>query len=185
MKDKNIKKLVILIVVVVAGIVLTVLLLKEKVIETNNTPKSLTKEYLEKYIKLDEEIVNDISYPFADKISDLQKERFIGLVKLKYEQLGYEINEDESQVNEEDAIISVTITSVDIKEAYEKATTYIDSHKDEFPSTEKEIEYKLDTISKNNETESYTIIFNFYKEDGKWKMTDLVEADVNKIKGLF
>ncbi len=184
MKKKDLKKLIIFIIIVIGIVVLSVML-KDKIIK-NNTPESLTKDYLEKYIKLDKTVVDDISYPFADNLSDLQKERYTGLVKMKYEQIGYEIIEEESQVNENDANISVSVTSVDIKGAYEKATTYVDSHKDLFQSVDKEIEYKLDTISKSNNQETYTIVFNFYKDNnGKWQMTDLVEADVNKIKGLF
>ena len=66
MKKKDLKKLIIFIIIVIGIVVLSVML-KDKIIK-NNTPESLTKDYLEKYIKLDKTVVDDISYPFADML---------------------------------------------------------------------------------------------------------------------
>ena len=152
----------------------------------NRNPRELVKEYMEKYKKLDESIVKDIEYPFQDQLSSIQKERYTGIVKFKYEQIDYSILEgEETSVNEHDAVILVKINTIDIRAAYEKASTYIDSHKEEFKTVEDEIEYKLDTISKYNLKEEYQILFNLYKKDGKWKLADLSKTDVSKIQGLY
>lgn len=183
---KNKKRLVFILVPIVLLVAIISIFLLTRGNSGNKKPKELVKEYMEKYKKLDESIVKEINYPFSDKLSNIQKERYEGIIKFKYEQIDYSIIDDEeTSINENDAVISVMINSIDINAAYEKASTYIENHKDEFKSVEDEIEYKLDTISKYSLKEDYRISFKLYKKDGKWKLADLSKADVNKIKGLY
>lgn len=183
-KKSNIKIYGIIALILVVAIILA-LVFKGNV-EKKHSPKGLTESYIDKYIDLNKEVVNNIKYPFEDSLSDLQFERYKGIIKNKYEKIEYSIVDDETVINEEDAIVVVTVNIVDIKAAYEKADTYISSHKEEFDSLEKEIEFKLDSISKAVDREEYTITFNFYKDDNdKWAMMDPSDADISKIEGLF
>ncbi len=184
---KKINNLIyIILVVIVLLVLLLVLLLPKQKKEVNKNPRELVKEYIEKYKKLDDSVTKNIEYPFQDNLSNLQKERYEGIIKFKLEQIEYFIVEgEETATNENDAVITIKINTVDINAAYEKASTYIDSHKEEFATVEDEIEYKLDTISKYDLKEEYQISFNFYKKDGKWKMAEPSKSDLNKIKGLY
>ncbi len=164
---------------------LSILLLNRKTSD-NKQPKELVKEYMEKYKKLDKSVVQEIEFPFQDNLSNIQKERYEGIIKFKYEQIEYSIVDgEETAINDNDAVIAVRINTVDINAAYEKATTYIENHKDEFESLSDEIEYKLDTISKYKLKEDYQILFHLYKKGEEWKLAELSKADVNKIKGLY
>ena len=187
-RKKSKSKVFILVVVllfVLATALLAMLLLKGKGGD-NKKPKQIVKEYMEKYKKLDKSVCDDIVYPFGDELSYIQKERYEGIIKFKYERISYYFVEEEGTiVNENDAVIFVKVTSVDIKAAYEKATTYIDTHKEEFETVDDEVEYKLDVISKYDLTEEYLISFNLFKKDGEWKMAELSKSDLDKIKGLF
>ncbi len=183
---KKPKILFALIVIIILMIVLIVFLLNNKHFGENKNPRELVKEYMEKYKKLDESIVKEIKYPFDDELSNIQKERYEGIVKFKYEQINYNIidNED-TTISEHDAVLNVQISTIDISAAYEKASTYVENHKEEFKTVSDEIEYKLDVISKYNLREEYQITFNLYKQGDKWILSDLSKADLKKIQGLY
>lgn len=182
---KNLKLFIVLIAIIILMFVLVVFLLNRNS-GGNNTPRELIKEYMEMYKKLDKSIVKDIKYPFDDELSNVQKERYEGIVKLKYEQMSYNIIDNEDTfVSERDAVINVQVSTIDIKAAYEKASTYVENHKDEFKTVSDEIEYKLDVISKYDLREEYQISFRLYKQGDKWKLLDLSKADLKKIQGLY
>ena len=47
------------------------------------------------------------------------------------------------------------------------------------------IDYKLQFLISYNERITYSVKFAFYKENRQWKLTDLSEIDLKKIRGTY
>ena len=174
-----------LLLIVIIGLVLGI------VRKNNSTsPMGLTKEYFDKYVKEDKSVTSKIVYDFSDKLNSYQEKRYKEIIKKQYRNLHYSIVD--SYVGEGDAHITVEITVVDLKSAYEKSSSYIQAHEDKFLNNEgslddeKVIDYKLEQLEKTKESVSYSLLFDFYRNDvNHWEMMKVSDADVSKINGTF
>ncbi len=157
---------------------------------TASSPKGMAEEYLEKYVKLDDSIVSNITYEFNDKLTAEQEQFYTSVIKRQYEKLSYSVSDCVEE--EKEANVTVMITVTDLKSAYDQADAYVESHRNKYEDkdgnfdTTKAVNYKLDQVEKASETISYSINIQFFKDDlGKWVMQNLSDADLKKLSGTF
>lgn len=184
MKNKKYLLLGIVIVVIII-IILGIVFLNNYL---SNKPVYMTREYMKKYNKLDSEVIKNIEYDFDDQLSDDQKDKYVEIIKNQYKKLTYKIVSED--MDETSATINVEISVFDLSSAMFKANSYIDSYEDKFMTNGeydilKANDFKLDELSNYNEKITYSITFNYYKENGNWTMRDISSNDLKKIRGTY
>jgi len=154
------------------------------------SPEQLTNSYLKSYIKEDSSILKKIEYPFEDTLNSSQEQRFKEIMKKQYRNMVYTI--EEQNLEEVDGQIVVHVTVFDLKDSYDRANHYVESHASNFEKEdgsfdeEKAIDYKLSQLEDVKEKIDYSITFHFIKnKDNQWNMSDLSSSDIEKINGLF
>lgn len=157
---------------------------------TATSPIGMTESYFEKIQKEDKSITSKITYPFSDNLNAYQEQRYKEMVKKQYRNIHYTILEE--YVGDVDSNITIQVTVIDLKDAYEKANSYVFAHKDKFVNEKGDmdeaevINYKLEQMEKAKDTVDYSIVINYYKNDAnQWVMTDLSSTDLEKISGTF
>jgi hypothetical protein len=189
MKRKiNGKKVKIIGIVILVLLILIAALLLFIKLKVDNSPKSLTEKYMESYQNLDSTVLDKISYPFSDELSKTQKKKYIEVLKRQYGKMSFEIVDED--ITDDDAIINVEFTVYDLAAAYDKATNYIEVYSTKFYengafSTTKAVDYKLASLNNCTDKVTYSVKFYYYKENGKWKMTDLSDSDIKKLDGTY
>ena len=140
--------------------------------------------------KEDKFITSKITYPFSDNLNAYQEQRYKEMVKKQYRNIHYTILEE--YVGDVDSNITIQVTVIDLKDAYEKANSYVFAHKDKFVNEKGDVDeaevinYKLEQMEKAKDTVDYSIVINYYKNDrGQWVMTDLSSSSLEKIAGVF
>lgn len=185
--DKKKKMLFFGCVALVLVVIITIILLIVNNVKSNSI-EGLTKAYMSKYQKLDEEVVDKIKYEFDDKLTSDQKQKYKAIIENQYEELEYDIVEvRESGVTGE---VVVKFSVYDLASTMEQANSYIAVYGNKFKKDGKfdeyaAIDYKLEMLDETEMKVDYTITFTFYNDNGTWIMDDLVEADLKKIRGTF
>lgn len=151
----------------------------------NNSPEGMTNAFMKKYQKLDDSVVEKIEYEFDDKLTPTQLDKYKEIIKEQYERLEYTIVEVVEKEGENSAEIIVEFTVEDLASAMEMANSYIEVNGDKFEDDYAAIDYKLSVLDEKAEEQTYTITFEFYKEDGKWTMYELHESDLKKLRGTY
>lgn len=171
--------------IILCVIVLAVLVLLGRFILSRaiaKTPIDLTKDFMNKYKNASKEVMDKVNYPYDDELTDNQLKRYKDIIKTQYLALDYDITDE--YVGESDAIIKVEFEVFDYASGYEKASSYLSLYEKDM-SLEKQVDYKLDEMSKTKEKMKYSISFAYYKLDGKWIMTELTKTDLQKLTGTF
>lgn len=148
----------------------------------SKSPTDLTLEFMNKYKNATSEVMNEVKYPYADKLDKTQMNTYKDLIRSQYRSMSYTISEE--TVGEVDAIIKVDFDVYDYASSYDKATSYLSLYGSDM-SLEKQVNYKLKEMSNTKEKVTYSIEFKFYKLDGVWYMTDVTSADLSKLTGTF
>ncbi len=157
----------------------------------NSDAKMATKEYLSKFKNLDEDISKELD-EYVDK-QDLikeHKEKYKNILKRQYKDMKYEIIDE--KYDGDKAIVRVKIEVYDLYKAQEDSEKYLMAHQREFQDemgiydANKYLDYKLDKMSKQEETVEYTIEVRLKKkENDTWVVTQLNEEDLEKIHGIY
>lgn len=153
--------------------------------DMTNTPTKQVEAYLDRYQKLDDNVLNDLDTLVEDTEYNIeQKARYKEIMKKHYSELQYEIKDEvidgdkatvdvEIQVRDYSNILSTEIN----KEDYLDDTGKYDSSK-----------YYDDQLTKlegANELVKYTITFNLTKKDNEWVIDDLDTSSMEKIHGIY
>lgn len=177
--------LLLFIIIVILGIVFIF-----KHTSRNYTPEELTNQFFIKYQKEKEEVVSKIQWEFDDELSDTQLQRYKQLMKKQYRNLKYSIINSDNGDN--DCNVEVHLTVIDLKSAYDKANSYVESHRENFEDEKgdldinKIIDYKLEQLESAKEIIDYSLKINFYKDSSDhWLMSQLSLSDLQKIDGVF
>jgi len=160
---------------------------------TNNTPNKKTKEFLNRYSSLNEGVISDLnlSSEMSGLTTEEHKEKYIGVMKRQYQDMFYEIVEEE--VNGDEAVVEVKISVYDLFKARNTAENYTFSNPSEFYVSEtdntrditKVNEYILEELNKTNEKVDYTIEVNLVKKDGKWEVREFDTVTKEKLHGTY
>src|SRR5574344_874656 len=157
----------------------------------NNTPTKQVEMFLEKYQLLDEEVIDDLNNVSIDeeRFNSDQRERYIKLMKKHYQNLTYDIKDEE--IDGDNATVKVEIEVIDLSKAKSSSEKYLEEHRDEFMNDKDEydeskyMDYMLDKLEKSEEKVKYTINFTLTKKDKDWTLDNLTTSDEDKIQGIY
>ena len=156
---------------------------KDKKMET---PSDKVKNYLDSYVKLDDNILTDLDN-MIDKMvdyTDNQKERYKKIMKHHYENISYEIKSE--TIDGDNASVDVEIEVYDyspiINTEYDKED-FVD--KDGKYDVEKFNDFELDLFDNINTKTKYTVTFNLTKQDGVWVIDEPDDIVKQKIHGIY
>ena len=148
------------------------------------------ENYLNQYRNLSDNVITDLDEITADQnLSENQKGTYTDIMKKQYQDLQYEIVEEEYDGDK--AIVTAKITVYDLYKVQQDADNYMNNNMEEFYDdndvydNDKYLEYKLKQMKDNTETVSYTITFNVVKEDNKWVVVQPDEETLEKIHGIY
>ena len=155
-----------------------------------NTAKNAVETYLKKYKTLDSEVLVDLESTIEkENLNDHQSEAYRDILKKQYQDLSYEITEEE--YDEDVSYVSVKIEVYDLYKAQENASYYLQNNPNEFNdengeySVDKFLDYKLEQMKNMTDRVEYTITFTVTKEDDKYVVSQPTENDLKKIHGVY
>jgi len=154
-----------------------------------NTPIKKVERFLEKYQKLDDNLLNELSYKTeSQELTQNQKNTYRNLMKRQYSDLVYEIKDDEIDGNI--AVVKVEIEVYDYSIAITKTDKYVNTHQEEFLKDnvidqEKYIDYKLNQMKDIDDRIKYTLELTLTKKNKNWIIDELSEENLQKIHGLY
>ena len=192
-----------------------------------NTPTGKVEEFLGKYQKMDDEVLNQLSNILDEdsSMNESQRKEYQALLEKQYQNLSYKIKNE--KIKDDTATIDVEIEVYDYATSIRKSREYFKNHRDEFEKTKETIDeenpldndgnnttnkdennadndatndtednglvdtlsefidYKIKQLKNVTEKVKYEITFNLTKEDGKWKIDDISDIDIEKIHGLY
>lgn len=159
--------------------------------DTVNTPSRKVENFLSKYQNLDNDVLTqlEIIVDNDNNMKNEQKKEYKALMQKQYQNLSYKITNEKQMKN--DAIVDVEIEVFDYKSAIDRSKKYFETHKNEFMTDddkdglEKYTDYKIKNMKDVKEKVTYEITFNLVKEDGKYKLSDLNESDIEKLHGIY
>lgn len=152
-----------------------------------NTPSRKVEDYFNRYQTLDKGVMEDLTRTINndDSINDDEKEDYIDFMKKHYQDLTYEIKDEE--INGDDAIVTVEITVRDYSNVVLDAENYKDENREKFEEPEllSFSTYRLEELKKAKDTVTYTLNVTLIKQDDTWVVQQLSNEDLNKINGLY
>ncbi len=155
-----------------------------------NTAKTPVEDYLNSYKNLNSEVLLDMEKVIeGEKLSDNQKKVYRDILKKQYQDLKYEIIDENYDGDE--AVVRVKITVYDFYKIDKSAAEYLQTNVDKFYDQEGKydnslyMDYKLDKMKKTTDKVDYTIEFNVVKENKIWKLNTIEENDLEKIHGIY
>ena len=156
---------------------------------SNDKAADAVEEYLNEYKGLSNNVLEDIDELVSNEnLTDKGTETYKEVLKRQYRDLVYTIeNED---YDGDTAMVTVKITVYDLYKAQKNASSYLNSHQDEFLTdgeydNDLYMDYKLEEMRDMNDTISYNIVFNVTKTDGKWVVEQPSEEVLEKIHGVY
>lgn len=156
----------------------------------DNKASDAVKNYLNQYRNLNDNVIADLGeLTDSQNLSDKQKETYTKIMKKQYQDLQYEIVEEEYDGDR--ATVTAKITVYDLYKVQEDADTYMNTNMEEFYDDNDVydnslfLDYKLGKMQDNTETVSYTITFDVIKEDNNWIVVQPSEEDLEKIHGIY
>ncbi len=159
---------------------------------TEATPSKAVEEFLGKYQSMDQNVLTQLDdiVEDDDSLSDDARKEYKSLMEKQYQNLSYKIK-DES-VDGDDANVLVEVEVYDYASALAKAKEYYENNKEEFEDEKrggvddsKYMDYKIKEMKNVTDKRKEEITFVLEKEDGKWKIDDLSDTDIQKIHGLY
>ena len=149
-----------------------------------NTPVGKVEEYLQKYQRLDNSVINEIN-TVINKNKNLSKEdkkEYKKLLEKQYQNLSYKIKDED--IYKDMAEVLVEIEVLDYKEKINSSKKYYKTHKEEF-FDKNYTKYKLNEMKKAKSKIKYDIEFYLNKIDGVWEINNPQEEDIQKLHGLY
>lgn len=168
---------------------------------TDNTPSSKVEEFMDKYQRLDDEVLTqlDLTLDSDTEMNADQKKDYRSLMEKQYQNLSYKITDE--KVEDDTATVDVEIEVFDYQTSITKSKEYYETHSDEFKSKEDDnvtpdddnnadlkdyIEYKISEMKNVTDKATYTMTFNLTKdENNEWVLDDITDADRQKLHGLY
>ena len=159
--------------------------------DLSNTPTKKTEEFLKKYQTLDSNVMTDLNKVVEEEVtfSRAQKEKYKTIMKKHYQNITYEIKEDE--INGDDAKVTAEIEVTDFRKVINETNTYLQEHTEEFLdelgnyNNSKYNDYRLESLSNAKDKVKYTIDIYLTKVDGKWKVNTPSQDVLDKINGIY
>lgn len=156
-----------------------------------DTPSKAVEEFLGKYQGMDQTVLTQLDDIVESEatLNDDQKKEYKSLMEKQYQNLSYKIKDE--NVDGDNATVDVEVEVFDYATALDKAQEYYDNNNDEFLDDEgnlddsKYMDYRIKEMNNVADKKKEEITFNLEKEDGKWKVQNLSEIDLQRIHGLY
>lgn len=156
----------------------------------SQTAKMAVEDYLDKYNSLDAKVISDMNSVIEmENMSEEEKNTYSAIYKKQYTDLQYEVLDEE--YNGDEAVIKVKITVYDYYKTQKETSYYLANHADEFNNengvydVSKYIKYKLERLKMTTDRVDYTIDFYVLKNKDHWEVSNLSNADLEKIHGIY
>ena len=157
------------------------------------TPNQAVDDYLQKYVTLDDDVVNQINeYVDKEDMTDEQKSKYKQILRNQYSSLTYTINDVKYDENDKDvAYVNVKLNVRDLYKVQQTTLDYYENHKNEFTDKEgnydisKYLDYKLEQMKAATETTTHSIVIKVVKNDNDWDVSQLSSEDLQKIHGIY
>lgn len=156
----------------------------------DNKASDAVENYLNQYRNLNDSVIADLNELTDEQLlSDEQKDTYKKIMKKQYQDLTYEIVDEE--YNGDKATVTAEITVYDLYKVQQDADTYMNSNMKEFYDDNDVydnslfLDYKLGKMQDNTETVSYTLTFDVVKEDNEWIVVQPSEETLEKIHGIY
>ena len=170
---------------------LSIFLLVGCSIGISNTPSLAVENYLDKYINSDDAVMLELDEYIKDQtdLTDEQKETYKEVLKKQYNDLEYDIQEE--NYDGDTAIVTVKITVYDLYKVQQDTDNYLTDHNDEFVDANgkydanKYLSYRLEKMKNTGERVDYTIDINVSKVNNKWSVDQLSNEALQKIHGIY
>lgn len=154
------------------------------------TAKGAVEDFLNQYKSLSSNVLEDLDKVVDDEdLTDEQKEKYRDILKRQYEELKYEVQDEEYDGDK--ATVKTKITVIDYYKVQKDASKYLQNNEDKFLedgvySNKLYMDYKLEQMDKAKDTKDYTINFKLQKNDkGNYEVIDLTNEDLEKIHGIY
>lgn len=138
-----------------------------------NNPTSLVENLLGDYQRLDDGVV--VSYTrLVSSVDEDLVERYNDVVRSQYENLSYEIKDEE--IDGDKAVVTAVVSVKDYGSVIEN-----------YDYNDSDYDLKvLEGLENVSEKVTYTILFNLSKgSDGKWSVDDLTTEIYDKLLGIY
>lgn len=157
----------------------------------NNTPNRKVEDFLNKYQRLDSEVLKDLDDVIEKEnvLNQEQSESYRKLMKKHYQDLIYEIKD--SKEDGDNAIVTVEIEVTDYSKTIKEANQYLQNNPNKFKDEEGNFDedifnqYKIDEMKKVTDRVKYTIEFQLKNIDEEWKVQALSDTELDKIHGIY
>ena len=157
----------------------------------SNTPIKKTEELLKKYQTLDNDVISDLNYVVDNEVtfSETQKEEYIKIMKKHYQNMTYEIKDDETDGNKAEVEVEIEVT--DFNKVLKEADLYLEENNEEFLddfgnlSISKFNDYKIEQLKKAKAKIKYTIEVELEKIENKWRVKQLDKEAIDKLNGIY
>lgn len=156
---------------------------------TSNTPRKKTEEFFDKYKNLNEEVIKDLDRSLNEMSVDeeLAKETK-ELYKRQYKDMKVKILDE--KIKGKKATVKAKITVYNYAKIKDDAANYMDTHNEEFMNDNvlddvKFEKYILQKQKETKETVNYDVKIKLEKENGKWKVQELNDETIGKMRGTY
>ena len=147
-------------------------------------------EYLELYRSKDKVVMDELGeFIENENLNDTQKEKYKEILEREYGTLMYKVVDEQYEGNV--AFITMEITVIDLYKSQEESAKYFNENPTKFNDEDGEYDrdlytdYKLDMMSKETDTITYTIDIKVEKDGDDWKVVQLSNESLEKIHGIY
>lgn len=147
-------------------------------------------EYLELYRTKDKVVMDELGeFIENENLNDIQKEKYKEILEREYGTLMYKVVDEQYEGNV--AFITMEITVIDLYKSQEESAKYFNENPTKFNDEDGEYDrdlytdYKLDMMSKETDTITYTIDIKVEKDGDDWKVVQLSNESLEKIHGIY
>lgn len=147
---------------------------------TMNTPANKVESFIEKYQRLDKEVIDSLNNIInKDSVMNKkEKKEYLALIQKQYQNLSYKIKGE--QIENNVATVEVEIEVLDYKNAINRAKkTYQQEKKESL------MEKRIKEMKKVSNKVKYDLTIHLKNENGIWSIEELTEEDRKKIHGLY
>lgn len=147
-------------------------------------------EYLELYRNKDKVVMDELDdFVENENLTDNQKDKYKEILEREYGTLMYKVVDEQYEGNV--AFITMEITVIDLYKSQEESAKYFNDNPTIFNDEDGEYDrdlytdYKLDMMSKETDTVTYTIDIKVEKDGDDWKVVQLSNESLEKIHGIY
>ena len=167
-------------------ILITILILLLVGCSKNLTVKEATSDYLNRYINLDESIIEQLNTQASRYYKNNSvKDKYIDVLKRQYSNLEYEIVNE--TYDNEFAYTNIKIMVYDLYKAQKNATENINDFL--LPDGNYDMDafnlYKLDKMLTTENKVENTITIKLLREDNTWEVLQLSNENLEKLHGIY